>query len=50
MDWEAVEVSYYLKDVLTSSVIRLSSSEKLAVLLPATEDLTELQRNDDRLM
>lgn len=50
MDWEAVEVSFYLKDVLASSVIRLNSSEKLAVLLPATEVFAELKRNDDRLM
>jgi hypothetical protein len=50
MDWEAVEVSFYLKDILTSSVIRLNRSEKLAVLLPETEDFTELKRNDDRLM
>ncbi|EDL57119.1 hypothetical protein [Gimesia maris] len=50
MDWEAVEVSYYLKDILTSSVIRLNRSEKLAVLLPETEDFNELKRNDDRLM
>lgn len=50
LDWEAVEVSYYLKDVLTSGVIRLNSSEKLAVLLPASEVCTELLRNEERLM
>jgi|GEM_PF-3373967 len=50
MDWEAVEVSYYLKDILSRSVLRLNSSEKLAVLLPETEDFTELKRNADRLM
>ena len=35
---------------VTSGVIRLNSSEKLAVLLPASEVYTELLRNEERLM
>lgn len=50
MDWEAVEVSYYLKDVLSNSVFRLNSSDKLAVLLPQSEAMTQLVRNEERLM
>ncbi|WP_145449647.1 hypothetical protein [Gimesia panareensis] len=50
LDWEAVEVNHYLKDALNSSMLRLNSREKLAVLLPANESFAELIRNRERVM